>query len=452
MGADPINRYRVNRNLLSQDGASSNSSSGRLTSSVPLPCQRIVLDNGLVVLVVENPVADIVAGRMFLRSGSLREVPEQAGLTHLLAAVLTKGTAQRSARAIAESVESVGASLSVDAATDYFALNLKTVSADFANILALAAELLRSPSFPEAEVELERRLTLQAILSQQEQPMAVAGEQLRQLMYHNHPYALPSLGTIATVSQLQQTDLLDYHQTYFRPDNLVISIAGRVTLAEVTTLVNQVFGDWQPPDIAPPLLQLPEVVPQPQQRLTIQQTQQAIVMLGYLAPSAWSADHAALKVLSTYLGSGLSSRLFIELREKRGLAYDVSAFYPTRFDTSYFVVYMGTAAENTQIALDSLEAEIDHLRQAPLTAEVLAVAKSKLLGQYALGKQTNAQIAQILGWYEILGLGITYDLQFQANVAAVTAETAYEAACHYFKASYQSLVGPPVINTILASA
>lgn len=418
---------------------------------LPLPCHRVVLENGLIILIVENPVADIVAARMFLRSGSLREVPEQAGLTHLLAAVLTKGTTQRSARAIAESVESVGASLSVDASTDYFALNLKTVTADFANILALAAELLRSPTFPEPEVELERRLTLQAIRSQQEQPMMVAVEQLRQVMYQNHPYALPSLGTSATVSRLQQADLLHYHQTYFRPDNLVLSIAGRVTPAEVTTLVKQVFGDWQAPSAALPPLQLPVVTSLPQQRVTIQQTQQAIVMLGYLAPSVWSANHATLKVLSTYLGSGLSSRLFMELREKRGLAYDVSAFYPTRFDTSYLALYMGTAAENTEIALEGLEAEVNRLWEAPLAAEVLDVAKNKLLGQYALGKQTNAQIAQILGWYEILGLGISYDLQFQTNIAAVTAEAVYEAAGRYLTAPYQSLVGPVAINPMLIS-
>ncbi|HEY9663780.1 MAG TPA: pitrilysin family protein, partial [Allocoleopsis sp.] len=141
---------------------------------------RAVLDNGMVVLVVDNPAADIVAGRIFIRAGSRYEPPSQSGLSHLWAAVLTKGTERLSSQQIAERVESVGASLGTDSAADYCLLSLKTVSADFAEMLELAAELLQSPSFPEAEVELERRLTLQSIRSMQEQPFAIANNQLRQ--------------------------------------------------------------------------------------------------------------------------------------------------------------------------------------------------------------------------------------------------------------------------------
>ncbi len=194
----------------------------------------------------------------------------------------------------------------------------------------------------------------------------------------------------------------------------------------MTALVDQLLSDWQ--TLNPlPALQLPTIIPRPQRRISSQQTQQAIVMLGYLAASVRGTDYPALKILSTYLGNGLSSRLFVELREKRGLAYDVSAFYPTRFATSHFGVYMGTAAENTQVALESLQAEIDRLCAVLLSPDELKIAKNKILGQYALGKQTNAQIAQVLGWYEVLGLGVEYDLQFQSEIAAVTAETALPA-------------------------
>ena len=410
--------------------------------AMPLHCQRMILANGIVLLVAENPVADIIAARIFIRAGSLRETPEQAGLSHLVAAVLTKGTEQLSAREIAERVESVGASLGTDVAPDYFLLNLKTVSADFADILRLAGELLRSPTFPEQEVEMERRLMLQAIRSQQEQPFALALEQLRQGMYGTHPYAQSGPGTIAAMTQLERNDLQQYHQTYFRPDHLVISLAGRITPAAAIALVQQVFGDWQVPATLPPDLNLPSILPQPQQRVIVQPTQQSIVMLGYLAPAVQAADYAALKLLNTYLGNGLSSRLFVELREKRGLAYEVSAFYPTRLDTSHFVVYMGTAPENTAIAQSSLQAEINRLRDASLSVDELKAAQNKILGQYALGKQTNAQIAKILGWYETIGLGLEYDLQFQKDIAAVTVEMAYQAACQYFIEPYVSLVGP----------
>ncbi|MBD1859292.1 MULTISPECIES: insulinase family protein [Leptolyngbya] len=420
-----------------------------MTSTIALPHNRIihrtVLDNGITVLVTENPSADIIAARLFFKAGSRWESIEQAGLSHLVAAVMTKGTENHSSLEIAERVESIGASLSTDAASDYFLLSIKTVSADFPEMLKLAGELLRSATFPESEVELERRLALQAIRSQQEQPFTVALDRLRHAMYGDHPYALSGLGSAETVANLKREDLQHYYQTHFRPDNLTISIAGRITPEEAVSQVEEILGSWRAPLVPLPNLNLPIVASNPTRNAVPQDTQQSIVILGYLAPSVTPEtmeDYAALKLLNTYLGNGLSSRLFVELREKRGLAYEVSAFYPTRLDTSYFVTYMGTAPTNTAIALSGLKTEVDRLCDAPLSAEEIQVAKNKLLGQYALGKQTNSQLAQIFGWYETLGLGVEFDSQFQDAIAKVSAEAAQEIACRYFGEPYISLLGP----------
>lgn len=409
---------------------------------------RTVLSNGIVVLVTENPAADIVAARIFVKAGSCCEPAQRSGLVHLLGSVLTKGTQKLSSLEIAEQVESVGASLGTDTAADYFLLSLKTVSSDFLEILALAGELLRSPSFPEFEVELERRWLRQNIRSQQEQPFTVAFDQLRQAMYQDHPYASSGLGTEATVANIHRDDLIKYHQTYFRPDNIVISITGRIAATDAVAAIGKVFGDWENPATPLPTLELPHIEPQPYQINKPQATQQSIVMLGYLAPSVQPSDYVALKLLSTYLGNGLSSRLFVELREKRGLAYDVSAFYPTRQGTAPFVVYIGTAPENTAIALAGLQTEVELLCTHPLEEYALQTAKNKILGQYALGKQTNAQIAQAYGWYEALGLGIEFDTRFQQQIAAVTATQLQQAACRYFLSPYISIVGPEEAITL----
>ncbi len=393
---------------------------------------RTVLDNGIVVIAVENSAADIIASRIFLRVGSHCEPLEKIGLSHLLSAVLTKGTNQLSSIEIAERVESVGAYLSADAANDYFLLSLKTVSTDWPEMLQLAGEILRSPSFPESEVELEKHLTIQGIRSQKEQPFTVAYEQLRQAIYPNHPYGVSILGTETTVSSLSRANLELYHQTHFHPNNMVISIAGRMTSEEAVEQVERVFGDWQPTEILPAKTQLSSLTSHPCQVTTPQETQQSIVMLGHLAPSVQEKEYAALKLLSTYLGNGLSSRLFVELREKRGLAYDVSAFYPTRQLASIFAVYIGTAPENTEIAFDGLRTEVERLCTTQLSSDELQTAKNKLLGQYALGKQTNAQLAQVYGWYETLGLGIEFDLQFQEDVAQVTPTDAQAVAQKIF--------------------
>ncbi len=319
---------------------------------------------------------------------------------------------------------------------------MKTVSADFPEMLELLGEIMRSPIFPEAEVELERKLTLQGIKSQKEQPFNVAFNQLRQQMYPQHPYGVSVLGTETSVASLSREDLQHYHQTYFRPDNLVISLSGRITQEQGIDLISSIFGDWQNPQQPCPTSSLISPTANPSQREIIQDTQQSIVMLGYLGTKVSSPDYAVLKLISTYLGNGLSSRLFVELREKRGLAYDVSAFFPTRLDTAPFITYMGTAPTNTQIAIEGLSTEVERLTQINLTEEELQGAKNKLLGQYALGKQTNGEIAQTYGWYETLGLGVDFDRDFQAAIPPITSEQINEVANRYLSKPYISLVKP----------
>jgi zinc protease len=172
-------------------------------------------------------------------------------------------------------------------------------------------------------------------------------------------------------------------------------------------------------------------------------------MLGYMGPSVSSPDHIPLKLLSNYLGNGLSSRLFVELREKRGLAYEVSAMYSTRLFPASFIVYMGTAAENTSIALEGLRQEVELLHTTEISARAFQAVKNKILGQYALGKQTNGQIAQIYGWYETLGLGIGFDQEFQQLIASINPTDAMIAAGKYLQQQYLSLVGQAEAINIL---
>ena len=401
---------------------------------------RLVLSNGIVVLVTENPTVDIIAARCFFAGGERVQTASKSGLTHLAASLMTRGTERYSSLEIAEQVESIGASLGTECSSDYFLLSLKTISSDFHDMLMLGSEILRSPSYPDSEIDLERRLTIQAIRSQQERPFTIAYDCLQHLMYGDHPYGFSSLGTEATVSQLTRNDLVNFHQTYLRPDQMVVSIAGKISSEQALSLVSEAFGDWKSPN-QPPVISTPTPQFQPLLVTNEQDTQQAIVMIGYPAPSVSSPDYAALKMISTYLGNGLSSRLFVELREKRGLAYEVSAFYPTRLEASQFVAYMGTASQNTGTALEGLRHECERLATVTITEDELAICKSKLLGQYALGKQTNGQIAQVYGWYEVMGLGLEFDRQFVETIESVTRSDVQNAAQKYFATPAISVVG-----------
>jgi len=213
-----------------------------MTLSIPAnrpALHRTVLSNGLTVLVIENPVADIVSARLLIKAGTGREARSQAGLFSLLSSLLTKGTRDLSSMEIAEQVESVGASVGTDASADYSLVSLKTVTADFAAILGLTAEIVRHPSFPAAELDLEQRLTLQSIRSMKEQPFTLAFNALRAAMYGDHPYGLPGIGTEDSVANLTRDVLFQAHQTFYRPDNCVMVIAGRVDLAKAIALIEQ---------------------------------------------------------------------------------------------------------------------------------------------------------------------------------------------------------------------
>ena len=405
------------------------------------------LSNGITLVVTENPTTDIIAGKIFCRqAGGLWEAPHQAGVFHLLATVMSKGTRELSSLEIAEKVESIGAALGTDTSSDYFLVSMKTITEDFPEILALAAEIIRFPSFPADEIALEKHLTLQNILSQKEQPFNVAFSQLREMIYGQHPYGFSLLGTEETVANLTEDDLRYYHQQHFRPDRIVISLAGNIDLESARELVEKIFGDWFPPEDALIKIDSGNTLLPPEARSyhTPQATQQAIIMMGYLVPEMTHPDYPVFKLLTTYLGNGLSSRLFVELREKRGLAYDVSAFYPTRLDKSQFVVYLGTAPQNEEIAQEGLYNELKRLREIPLTTDEIQTAKNKLLGQYALSKQTNGEFAQVFGWYETLNLGIEYDSIFPQQISNVSIEDIQRVAQEYLEDQYLciSKVGP----------
>ena len=406
--------------------------------------QRLVLSNGIVLLVTHNPTSDIIAARLFLQAGMLRENSSNWGLSHLVASVITKGTEQYNAQELAQVVESVGASLGTDSSSDYFLVSLKTVSEDFERIFELAAEILRSPTFPEKELNTERNVTLQGIKSRKEQSLANALRPLRQELHGEHPYAQTSYGVLETVEQIQSQDLHQFHRDYFRPDELVISIAGNITLEEAERFAQKYLGDWNNTTEAQPrvVVKKPPKVTGLKFLPQVRDSQQTTVAFGYPAASVHHPDYLGLKFLINYLCNGMSSRLFTELREKQGLAYEVSGFYPTRQDSTHLVTYLGTTPNKAEHACNEMQRELTRLAEGAMTADELAIAKRKWAGQYALGKQTNAQLAQIFGWYEILGLSENHDQVFLEEMKAYPLERVHEVAQNSLDHAICSIVGP----------
>ncbi|WP_218079656.1 M16 family metallopeptidase [Anthocerotibacter panamensis] len=406
--------------------------------------EPILLANGIRLVILPTAPSEIVAVRAFWLGGTALEAPAKQGLAHLVAAVLQKGCGSLTSQDIAGKVEAAGASLGSDVQPDCFMAGLGCLRSDFAPLLGLLAEVLQDPTFPEAELALERQNTLMAIRTQQERPATLAYNQLRAQLYGtSHPYGFLELGSPETVANLTREDLVHYHQGSCVPQRLVLCVASSLDPDLVLSQVEARFGAWTTKEPLP-LPDLRFIRPPATRKHTPQATEQNTLFLGYPAVGLHDPDQAVFKLLSTYLGSGLSSRLFVELREKKGLAYDVSAFFPTRSGASHFVTYIGTAPKNLTVAEAGLRAEVERLQTSLLSADELRVAKNKLLGQYALSKQSSAQVARIQGLYEVLGLGADYDVLYQERIRAITAEQIQAVAQCYLTEPSVSLVGPEV--------
>jgi zinc protease len=249
-------------------------------SAIP-NCQR--LPNGITLIVTPSNTTDIVAGRIFVRAGSYFDPVDRSGLSNLLATLLTKGTTDLSAMEIASRIESVGAGVGTEANNDHIEVSFKSVTADFADILRLVGEIMRSPEFPPAQIALEQKLAIERIRSQSERPLTLAFQQLRESIYQDHPYAQALLGNVNSVGSITRDELLAFHRTYFRPDLITISIAGNVTLAAAEKLVDEVFLDWLMP-VAPAPVIAPSSIPfQPQHKTdqTVDRDAWPSVCIGY---------------------------------------------------------------------------------------------------------------------------------------------------------------------------
>jgi predicted Zn-dependent peptidase len=399
--------------------------------------QRRVWPNGPIALVLANPTTDVVAGRLFVVGGS-RCDGERPGIGQLLAAVLTRGTTTANAREIADAVESLGAGLGTEVQPDYFLVRFKGVSADWPALLRLAGDLVQWPTFPATEVELERRLLLEAVQQRQTQPFAAAWDALRPHLYGAHPYGQPELGTAEAIAALSRAEVQDHYRRWFQPDRLIVALAGRLEPEAVWAQIDQQFGDWR--GTAPPF-PLPARRFRPADAWVDHGHPQNWVLWGWPAPAIAQADAIPFHLLSVGLGDGPSSRLFVELREKRGLAYDVAATFPWRAAGSHLLAYASTAPADTETTSTVLAQEIERWQTEPLPEWEWQMLQSKVLGQHALRCQTNGQWAQALGWREAMGLPLPWDRQFAQAIQEATPQDVQRVAQTYLRQGSRAIAG-----------
>jgi zinc protease len=402
---------------------------------------RLVLPGGLTLLVRENRGAPVVALTLLSRGGSAEEAPELNGVTALLGRVLLKGTRTRTAIEVASAAEDAGGGIESGADQEYGELRAWGLARHWPRLLSLLHEVATEPRFGDEEIERERGVLLAQIRGLEDQPAQVANRVLAQSLFGARGYGLPSSGEEATVARLGRADLFDRFTETYAADRLVLAISGAVTADEVLGEAGRLFEGLRPRGGAV------GAPPPPERPIRLRQrqaspTQQAHLLLGFLAPPVAASDHVALKLANGVLGGGMSSRLFRALRDEDGLAYSVGSAYPTRRGAGRVVLHIGTAPENVDVAEVGLRREVDRLAGEAVADDELARTKAYLSGSFVLARRTNGRQSFYLAFYEVMGVGAEYVLHYPALLEAVDATQVRQAARRHLVEPAAVVVGP----------
>jgi len=403
---------------------------------------RHLLPNGMTVIVRENPAAPVVTASLQVRAGSRFETPETAGITNFLLRTMIRGTSRRSATELAEAAEEIGGSLDASGEVESAEIRGEALARHWEGLLGLIAEVVLEPSFPGEEIERERRLILSQIKTRAETPFTLSLDALLRELYGSHPYAWPGLGLPSAVGRFARGELVAHYRAVFQAERVVLAVSGQVSHARVVRTSERLFAKL-PRSGAGEVGAAAPATPVGARRVLERPAQQAQVLVGYLGPGLSDPAYPAVRVLGAVLGGGMAGRLFVELREKRGLAYALGVLIPFRTGPSFFVTHLGTAPENSAAAEAGLLAELERIRQAPVGREELARAKAYLLGNFALDRRTNARQAWYLAFFEVIGAGWDFPERYAQALDAVTAADVEAAAQRFLVRPTIVVLQPP---------
>ena len=350
------------------------------------------LGNGLRVISEYMPRLQTASLGVWVDVGTRYEPAEVNGVAHLLEHMAFKGTARRSARAIAEEIERVGGSLNAYTSREHTAYYARILADDVGLAADILADILRNSSFDPAELEKERHVVLQEIGQVKDTPDDLVFDLLQEVSYPDQPMGRAILGPEAIVQGMPREALIDYMARHYGPRRLVFAGAGKLEHARLVDLAQRLFGDLaatEPAEAEPARYSGGTKI---EQRKDLEQVHlcMAVEGLPYYHP-----DHFALQVLSTALGGGMSSRLFQEARENRGLCYSIFSFASAYADTGQLGVYAGTDPEDVPELMKVVADETRALIESPIEDEI-ARARAQLKASLLMGLESCSAVCEDL--------------------------------------------------------
>ncbi|MCA9669914.1 MAG: insulinase family protein [Myxococcales bacterium] len=391
---------------------------------------KVTLPNGARLVMLRDTTVPLVAMRAVWRGGLRFESAGNNGINNLIAALATRGTATQSAEQIHGAVESMAGAIGGFSGRNSFGLRAEMLSRHWERGMEVLADCARDPAFAPKELERARRETLEDLRAQQDNLSSVAMQRFSEALYTRHPYRMNVLGTPKTVRALSRKQLMSYYRRHFPVGEMVLAVIGDIDPDKVSKKFEQLFGAVRGKKASAPRVPQEPARKKPAQVFESSNKAQAHVVVGYPGTTLTAKDRVPLEVLLAIL-AGQSGRLFTELREKRGLAYRVTAFSLEGLEPGYIAAYMATSPDNIQAAIDGFEREFERLRKSKVGAAELKRIKRYLAGSHEISLQRRSTLAAYVALDEVYGLGYRTYLEYADKVMKVTAEDIRRVARKY---------------------
>jgi predicted Zn-dependent peptidase len=409
-----------------------------------LEYQRTTLPNGLRIVSQTMPGTRSVAVSLYVGAGSRYERPEEAGISHLLEHLLFKGTERRpTPQQISEEIDGVGGVMNAGTDRELTVYYAKVARPHFARAADVLTDMVRYPLIAGDELEKERKVVIEELASIADSPSQLVDMLLDQTMWPEQPLGRDVAGTEESVMALTRDGTMDYLRRQYVPNNIVVSVGGAVEHAEVVEFVSGALGDWKRGE---PSSWLPADDNKRSAPVAVmyKKTEQAHIEIAVHALSSQNPDRFALDLVSVVLGEGMSSRLFMELREKRALCYDVHSFTSHYLDTGSFAVYAGVDPPKTLESAQALIEELVKMQRDGMSDDELHKAKELSKGRLLLRMEDTRNVSGWLGGQEMLNNLIRTPDEVVALIDAVTTDDVRRVASTLLDPARMTmaLVGP----------
>ncbi len=395
---------------------------------------KSTLGNGLRIVTERIDSVKSISVGIWVKTGSRNEKKELAGVTHFLEHMLFKGTEKRTAFEIAQSMESVGGYLNAFTSSEYTCYYARCVDEQLGRALDVLSDMVLNPSFPEEEVEKEKKVVIEEMKMYRDSPDDYLFEAFTTKMFQDHALGRPVLGFEDTVSAFTRQDLYDYMSDRYRPDNLLVAVAGNVDHDEVVQLVSSYFED------KPPLKTTHEAQPldvfHPEKLALTKPIEQTHYILGRRGIHFDHENKYQLLLANTVLGGGMSSRLHQNVREKYGYCYSIQSFNQSYSDSGIWGVYVGTDKDYVDHVHELVVTELDKIRTELIPDQEFSEAKSQLKGKLLLSQENTSNRMMRLAKSELyFERFVTLD-ELEEHIDKVTAEEVLQFSNDFFDQKY----------------